>query len=122
MQKAMDVPRHAASRVPVADAIGKHHACEIVAAGEHRGKIAAFFTAGGHGDNVALQSRQLQRAVRSLISGPQLHATEGPRGRLAAIKLFRLDLLELHTCFDVGGTFLGAELSATISLLLPPAV
>jgi hypothetical protein len=84
----------------VTDAIRENHASGIIAAGEHRGKIAAFVATGGYGDDIAFQSCQVQRAVRSLITGPQLHAAEGPHYGSRAIKLLGFDLLELHTCFD----------------------
>ena len=94
------MPGHAAGRIAVADAIGKNHPGGVVAAGEHRRKIAAFVAAGRHRDDIAFQSGQNERAVRSLITGPQLHAAEGPHCRSRAIELLRLDVLELHTCFD----------------------
>ncbi len=96
----MDMPRHACCRVAVADAIRENHACQVVAAREHRQKIAAFVAAGRHGDDITFQSGQLQRAVRFLIARPQLHATERPHRRFAAIKLLGFNLLELHIGFD----------------------
>jgi hypothetical protein len=95
----------------VPNAIRENHARQIVAAGKHRGKIAAFVAAGGHGDDIALQSRQLQRAVSSLITGPQFHAAEGPHRGSRAIKLFGFDPLVLHANFDASGTFQGADIA-----------
>src|SRR6266481_5342211 len=92
----MDMPCHACCRVTVADAIRKNHACEVVAAGEHRQKIAASVAAGRHSDDIAFQSRQIQRAVRFFIPSPQLHAAERPHRRSGAIKLLGFNLLEFH--------------------------
>ncbi len=103
------MPGHAAGGVAVADAIRENHAGDIIAAGEYRGKIAALVAAGGHGDDIAFQPCQVQRAVRPLIAGPQLHAAEGPHYSFRAIKLFGFELLELHTYFDARRTFFGAD-------------
>src|SRR6266481_4422849 len=92
----MDMPCHACRGVAVPDAIRKNHACEVVATGEHRQKIAASVAAGRHSDDIAFQSRQIQRAVRFFIPSPQLHAAERPHRRSGAIKLLGFNLLELH--------------------------
>src|SRR5258708_11612287 len=92
----MDMPCHACRGVAVADAIRKNHACKVVAAGEHRKKIAASVAAGRHSNDIAFQSRQIQRAVRFLVPSPQLHAAERTHRRSGAIKLLGFNLLELH--------------------------
>src|SRR5258708_27639294 len=99
-QQVMKMRSHTGCRVAMPDAIREKHARGIVAAGKHRGKIAAFVAAGGHGDDIALQPRELQRAVRSLIAGPEFHAAKGPHRGCRASKLFGFDLLEFHTYFD----------------------
>src|SRR6266478_5967523 len=96
----MDVARDTSRRISVADAIRENHAGETVAAGKYCGKIASLVASGGHGDDVAFQTCQLQRAMRSLIPGPQFHAPEGPHRGFRAIKLFGFNLLKLHTNFD----------------------
>ncbi len=62
--------RDSVRRVAVADAIRQNHARDVIAAGEHRGKIAAFVAPRGHGDDITFQSGQLQGAVRFLIPSP----------------------------------------------------
>src|SRR5260370_19807089 len=134
MQQAVDMPRHTAGLVTVADAIREDHAGDVFATGEHRGKIAALVAAGGQGDDIAFQTWQIKRAVRSLISGPQLPATEGPHCGCRAIKWFGFDPLGLHSACDACMTFLRARInsavtaglyrasSASIALFLSPSV
>jgi len=103
------MPGHSGGRIAMADAICKNHAGCIIAAGEHRRKIAAFVAASGHGDDIAFQPCQVKRAMCSLITGPKLQAAEGPHGGRRAIKLFGFDLPELHVYFDAWGAFFGAD-------------
>jgi len=80
VQQAMDMPRNRACAVPMANAICEHHSGDAVAARKNSGEISAAISAGGHGNNVTVQAGKLQRAMRSLISCPQLHA---PKGRIS---------------------------------------
>src|SRR5207245_3350538 len=103
MEEMMDMPGNTAGGVAMADAIREYDTRNIVAAGKNCRKIAAAIPAGGYGNDVALQSRQFQRAVRFLIAGPQLHATERPHSSSSAIGGFGLGFFELHVPFDAVG-------------------
>src|SRR5215470_2539765 len=101
MQEVMNVTRHTAGGIAVADAVRQDYASDVVAAGENGRKITAFIASRGNGDDVAFQASELQRTMRFLIAGPQFHASEGPHDRPGAIKLLRFDFLDLHAQFDV---------------------
>ena len=88
--------RNPGGHVTVSDAIGEHHARNVVAAGKNRGKIAPRIRAGGNRDDVGFQSRKFQRAMRFFVAGPQLHTTKGPRGRRGALQGGGIEFLEFH--------------------------
>jgi len=96
VQQAMDVLRDSACHIPMPQAIRQYHPCDVVAAREHRRKVAATLSTRRHGDDVRFQPGQLQGTMSSLVTGPELHAAEGPRRRRRALNLFTLDFLELH--------------------------
>src|SRR5258708_5124818 len=96
----VDVPRHTGCRISVTDAVGENNAGKIVAAGKHRGKIAAFVATGGYGDDITLQSREIERAMRPFITGPELHAAKRPHRGFRTIQLFGFDFLVSHSTFD----------------------
>jgi hypothetical protein len=85
----------------MANAICEHHSSDAVAARKNSGEISAAISAGGHGNNVTVQAGKLQRAMRSLISCPQLHAAKGTNFRLYAIGEVTFDLLGVRLCFHV---------------------
>ena len=83
--------------VAMSDAIGEHHAGNVVAAGKNRGEIAPGVRARGNGDDVSFQSGKFQRAMRFFVAGPQLHAAEGARGRCSALQGAGIEFLEFHS-------------------------
>jgi hypothetical protein len=92
----MDMARHAAGGVPVANAICQNDARDVVAAGKYGVEIAALLAPGGNGNHVAFQTSQLQGAMRTLVPSPKLHAAEGPCRGSGAIHLPGFDFLEFH--------------------------
>jgi len=82
------------------------------------GKDRRLVASGRHGDDVAFESRQFQRAVRFLVSCPQFHAAERPHHRFSAIEFRRFEFLVLHSNFDALEALAGAGLIALLKRIL----
>jgi len=100
----MDMPGHAAGGVAVTDAIRENHASVLSLRRTPR-KDRRLCRTGGYGDDIAFQSCQVQRAVRSLITGPQFHTAERPHCGSRAIKLLGSTFLNFILVSMLDGLF-----------------
>src|SRR5712692_8241178 len=88
MQQTVDVRGHAACDESVADTVGEHEARRARrSAGEQRVEVSTLAAVRWQGDHVALETGELDVAVRLLVAGPELHSAEGLLGRRRAIEM-----------------------------------